>query len=277
MPSGTICVLIALTAASVPAQWINYPAPGTPRTPDGKPDLAAPAPRAADGKPDLSGVWQVKPTPIEELTRLFGNVRALDVPGDDALALNKYVRNILVDFKPDEAPLRPEFADLLRQRRKEGGPLLHCLPIGIPADSLLVAPFKVIQTPGLILIRNEYENTVRQIYTDGRKPPADPEPLWLGYSVGRWEADTLVVDTVGFNDKSWLDLGGHPHSEALHVVERFHRSDFGHMDVQAIIDDPKMYTKSFSINFTELLLPDSDILEYFCNENEKDRSHLKVN
>jgi hypothetical protein len=279
MPSGTVCILIALTAASVnaPAQWLNYPTPGTPRTKDGKPNLAAPAPRASNGKPDLSGVWQVEPTPIEELTRLFGNVRALDVPGDDALALNKYVRNILIDFKPGEAPLRPEFADLLRQRRKEGGPLLHCLPIGIPADNLLVAPFKVIQTPGLILIRNEYENTVRQIYTDGRKPPADPEPLWLGYSVGRWEAGTLVIDTVGFNDKSWLDLGGHPHSEALHVVERFHRRDFGHMDVQAIIDDPKMYTKSFSIKFTELLLPDSDILENFCNENEKDRSHSKVN
>jgi hypothetical protein len=279
MPSRSVCVLIVLAAASINAhaQWLNYPTPGTPRTRDGKPNLAAPAPRAANGKPDLSGVWQVEPTPIEELTRLFGNVRALDVPGDDALALNKYVRNILADFKPDEAPLRPEFADLLRQRRKEGNPLLRCLPIGVPADNLLVAPFKVIQTPGLILMRYEYENTLRQIYTDGRKPPADPEPLWLGYSVGRWDGDTLQVDTVGFNDKSWLDLSGHPHSEALHVVERFHRRDFGHMDVQVTIDDPKMYTKSFSIEFTELLLPDSDILENFCNENEKDRSHSRVN
>jgi hypothetical protein len=132
----------------------------------------------------------------------------------------------------------------------------------------------VIQTPALILVRNEYENTFRQIYTDGRKAPAAPEPLWLGYSVGKWEADTLVVDTVGFNDQGWLDGMGHPRSEALHVTERFHRRDFGHLDVEVTIDDPKVYTRSFSVKFTELLLPDSDVTEYFCSENEKDRSHI---
>ena len=152
--------------------------------------------------------------------------------------------------------------------------MTRCLPIGIPADDLLPGPFKIIQTPELILVRNEYENTFRQIYMDGRKPPADPEPLWLGYSVGKWEGDTLVVDTVGFNDKGWLDGMGHPHSEALHVTERFHRRDFGHLDVEVTIDDPKVYTKSFSVKFTELLHPDSDVTEYFCNENEKDRPHI---
>jgi len=255
----SVCILVALSAASTHAQWLNYPTPGTPRTKDGKPNLAAPAPRASNGKPDLSGVWQVEPTPIEELTRLFGNVRAFDVPGDGALTLNKYIRNILVDFKPEETLLRPEFADLLRQRRGTSTPLLRCLPIGVPADDMPPGPFN------------------RQIYTDGRKPPADPEPLWLGYSTGKWEADMLVIDTVGFNDKGWLDAIGHPHSEALHVVERFHRRDFGHMDVEATIDDPKMYTKPFSIKFTEHLLPDSDILENFCNENERDQSHSKGN
>jgi hypothetical protein len=132
----------------------------------------------------------------------------------------------------------------------------------------------MIQTPGLILVRNEYENTFRQIYTDGRKAPADPEPLWLGYSVGKWEGDALVVNTVGFNDKGWLDGMGHPRSEALHVTERFHRRDFGHLDVAVTIDDPKVYTRSFSVKFTELLQPDSDVMEYFCAENEKDRSHI---
>jgi hypothetical protein len=270
-------VLIVLAAVSINAhaQWINYPTPGTPRTRDGKPNLSAPAPRASNGKPDLSGVWQVEPTPVEELTRLFGDLSAFNVPGDEASAFSKYLVSILVDFKPEDSPLRPEFADLVRQRAKEGNPLLHCLPIGLPADDLIPGPFKVIQTPGLTLIRNEYENSIRQIYTDGRKPPADPEPLWLGYSVGRWDADTLVVDTVGFNDKGWLDASGHPHSEALHVTERFHRRDFGHLDVQVIIDDPKVYTKPFSVKFTELLLPDSDILEYFCAENERDQSHSK--
>jgi hypothetical protein len=271
--SNRLACLMVLLGAGAHAQWINYPTPGTPRTRDGKPNLAAPAPRAANGKPDLSGVWQVEPTPIEELTRLFGNVRALDVPGDDALAVNKYIINMLADFKPEEAPLRPESADLLRERRGKNTPLARCLPIGVPADDLLVGPFKVIQTPALTLMLNEYENTIRQIYTDGRKPPADPEPLWLGYSVGKWEGSTLVVDTVGFNDKGWLDASGHPHSEALRVVERFRRRDFGHLDVQVTIDDPKMYTKPFSIKFTERLLPDSDILEDFCAENEKDRPH----
>jgi hypothetical protein len=279
VPSRAVCVLIALTAASVSAhaQWLNYPTPGTPRTRDGKPNLSAPARRASNGKPDLSGVWQVEPTPFDELTRLFGDLSAFSVPGDSPFAFSKYLVNILVDFKPGEVSLRPEFADLFHRRAKEDTPLLHCLPIGIPADDLLPGPFKVIQTPGLILIRNEYENTLRQIYMDGREPPADPEPLWLGYSVGRWEADTLAVDTVGFNDKSWLDGIGHPHSEALHVLERFHRRDFGHMDVQVTIEDPKVYSEPFSIKFTERLLPDSDTLEYFCNENERDQSHSKRN
>jgi hypothetical protein len=269
-------ILLALAGAcvSVDAQWINYPSPGTPRTRDGKPNLTAKATRAANGKPDLSGVWQVEPTPAREMKRLFGDLSADSALGDTTAAFSKYLINILLDFKPEETPLRPEFADIVRQRSKQESPLLHCLPIGIPADDVLPGPWKIIQNPDLTLIRNEYENTFRQIYTDGRKPPADPEPLWLGYSVGKWEGDTMVVDTVGFNDKGWLDGIGHPHSEALHVTERFHRRDFGHLDVEVTIDDPKVYTRSFSIKFTELLVPDSDVTEYFCNENEKDQPHI---
>ena len=269
-----ISILLTLACFGAPAQWLNYPTPGSPRTRDGKPNLTAPAPFAANGKPDLSGVWQVQPTPAADLTGLFGDLSVENVLGDTSGAYSKYLINILVDFKPAETPLRPEFADIVRQRAKEVYPLTRCLPIGVPGDDLLPGPFKIIQTPGLILVRNEYENTFRQIYTDGRKAPADPEPLWLGYSVGKWEGNTLVVDTVGFNDKGWLDGMGHPHSESLHVVERFQRRDFGHLDVQVTIDDPKVYTKAFSVKFTELLLPDSDVTEYFCNENEKDQSHI---
>jgi hypothetical protein len=272
----SVCKLILLVGAcfSAHAQWLNYPTPGTPRTRDGKPNLTAPVPRAASGKPDLSGVWQVEPTLADELKRLFGDLSVENVLGDSSAAYSKYLVNILVNFKPGDMPLRPEFADIVRQRAKEVYPLTRCLPIGVPGDDLLPGPFKVIQTPELILVRNEYENTFRQIYTDGRKAPADPEPLWLGYSVGKWEGNTLVVDTVGFNDKGWLDGMGHSRSESLHVVERFHRRDFGHMDVEVTIDDPKVYIKSFSVTFTELLQPDSDVTEYFCNENEKDRSHI---
>jgi len=268
-------VLLLGGSLSSHAQWLNYPTPGTPRTRDGKPNLTAPARRAANGKPDLSGVWQVEPTPAEEMKRLFGDLSADSALGDNSSAFSKYMINVLLAFKPEDTPLRPEFADLLRQRAKQESPLTRCLPIGIPVDELLPGPLKLIQTPGLLLVRNEYENSLRQIYTDGRKAPADPEPLWLGYSVGKWEADTLVVDTVGFNDKSWLDGVGHPHSEALHVTERFHRRDFGHLDVEVTIDDPKVYTRPFSIKFAELLQPDSDVTEYFCNENEKDRPHIE--
>jgi hypothetical protein len=126
----------------------------------------------------------------------------------------------------------------------------------------------------LIAILYETDGTHRQIYMDGRVLPREFEqPAWLGYSTGRWDGDTLVVETAGFNDKSWLDLVGHPHSEALHVTERFHRRDFGHLDVEMAFADPVMYTRPFSIRITEDLLPDEDIYEYFCNENERDREH----
>ena len=271
----SIAIALFLAAGIASAQWLNYAAPGTPRTRDGKPNLTAPAPRAASGKPDLSGVWQIEPTPPEEMKRLFGDLSVENVLGDSSVAYSKYLVNILADFKPQDQPMRPEFVAVMRGRSKEVYPLTRCLPVGVPADDVLPGPFKMIQTPELIVVRNEYENTFRQIYTDGRKPPADPDPLWLGYSVGKWEGDTLVVDTIGFNDRTWLDGIGHPHSDALHVTERFHRRDFGHLDMQVTIDDPKVYTKAFSIQFTELLVPDSDVTEYFCSENEKDRSHIE--
>ncbi len=269
-------LIVAAAAIGMSAQWLNYPTPGIRRTPDGKPSLSAPLPRASNGKPDLSGVWQVESTPLEELTRLFGDLlRNESVPGDDPASFSKYFINVLADFKPAETPLRREFQDIFLQRAKAYGansPSSRCLTAGIPGVDLLPLPFKIVQTVGLIWVRYEADQTLRQIYTDGRKAPADPNPIWLGYSVGRWDADTLVVDTVGFNDKSWLDIIGHPHSEALHVVEQFRRRDFGHMDVRVTIDDPKMYIKPFSIEFKERLLPDTDILEFFCAENERDQA-----
>jgi hypothetical protein len=262
------------------AQWLNHRTPGTPRTRDGKPNLSAPAPRASKGKPDLSGVWQTEPAPPGEITRLFGDFSYEAVPGDDPSTFSKYFFNILADFKPEEAPIRADVAAELTRKRAEGlgfkdGPPSHCLPLGIPgADILSYAPFKIVQAPGVIVMMYEIDNTRRQIYTDGRKLPVDPQPAWLGYSVGHWEGDTLVVDTAGFNDKSWLDVSGLPHSEALRVQERFRRRDFGHMELQVTIDDPKIFTRPFTFKVTELLLPDSDLLESFCTENEKDRTHL---
>jgi hypothetical protein len=270
---------ILLLAASTPlvGQWLNYRDSSIPRTRDGKPNLSAAAPRASNRKPDLSGIWQTEATPADEMRRIFGDVNALSVPGDDPLTFSKYFLSVLADFKPEESPLRPEaagqFQRLTANRGKES-PTINCLPPGLSQADLGPFPYKIIQTPGLIVILYESFSGHRQIYLDGRKPPPDPEPLWLGYSAGKWDGDTLAVDTVGFNTKSWLDAFGHPHSEDLHVIERFRRRDFGHMDVQLTIEDLKAYSRPFTVKFTDLLVPDSDVGENFCAENEKDRTHI---
>ena len=274
-----LCAL-SLLGTSAHAQWLNYPAPGLPRTRDGKVDLSARAPRASNGKPDLSGVWHVQPTPLAEWKRRMGeDIDKLGVPGMEIDTTSILARNIFIDWKPDEIPERPLATEIRLARLKSGvrdNPSVHCLPHGIPIQGLVSEVHKIVQTPGLIVMMYETDGTHRQIYTDGRKLPVDPQPAWLGYSVGRWEGDMLVVETAGFNDKSWLDLVGHSHSESLRVTERFRRRDVGHLDVEMTFDDPVMYTKPFSIKFTHLLQADSDILENFCNENEKDRSHLGI-
>jgi hypothetical protein len=273
-----LAALIAMLGTGAQAQWVNYPAPGTPRTRDGKPNFAAKAPRLSNGKPDLSGVWHVQPSGLAEMKRLFGpDVDAIQVPGMEITTISKYGINIFVDFKPEDVPMRPEAAAIFGRRFPEGPDVLpstHCLPLGMPVVTMLSEVTKIAETPGLIVIMLELNNGYRQIYTDGRKLPVDPSPSWLGYSTGRWEGDTLVVDTIGLNNKGWLDVMGHPQSEAMHVTERYHRRDFGHMDVEITLDDPNMYTKPFTIKVTHLLQADTDILEYVCAENEKDRSHM---
>jgi hypothetical protein len=237
--------------APVSAQWLNYPTPGIPRTPDGKPDLAAPGPKTADGKSDLSGLWKAPS--------------------------GKYLANLAADLKPEEVSFQPWAAALFNERLEnlaKDRPTARCLPHGVP-DQMAVAgyPFKIVQIPGMVLILYEEMTHFRQIFTDGRELPKDPNPAWLGYSVGHWDQDTLVVDTAGFNDQSWLDDPGHPHTEALHVIERFRRKDFGHLDIQITIDDPKAYTKSWTVTENFNLLADTELLENIC-ENEKDVPHL---
>ncbi|HXD73893.1 MAG TPA: hypothetical protein VN628_09160 [Vicinamibacterales bacterium] len=265
--------------AALLAQWLNYPAPGVPRLPNGKVDLSAKAPRTRDGRPDLSGVWQTElETPAMIASRSNNEAAKLVVPGDDPTTFSRYFFNVLSDFKPEDAPLQPKTREYMQRagERPAGNPSGGCLPHGLPqADLMSYAPFKVIQTPSVIAFLYELDNNYRQIYTDGRTLPKDLNPTWYGYSVGRWEGDTLVVDAAGFNERTRLDVAGHPHSEALHITERFRRRDFGHLDVTITIDDPAMYTKPFTIKATEVLLPDNDVLETVCAENEKDGAHIK--
>ena len=279
-PSAIAIVVLLGTVVAIPvhAQWVNHPSSGIPRTKDGKPNLSARTPTTAAGKPDLSGIWTTDRTPVDELNRLFPDLAALAVPGDGPEVLNKYFLNILVDFKQEDAPLRPQAVPLLIQRGVEGqgkdSPTTRCLPAGIPMGDLLAVPRRFLQAPGLLVIVYEGINPPRLIHTDGRKHPADPNPAWLGYSVGTWDRDTFVIETRGFNDKAWLDAFGHPRSEAMRIVERVRRRDYGHLDVQVTIDDSVNYSKPFSIQYTLTLTPDTDIIESVCAENERDVAHL---
>jgi hypothetical protein len=275
-----LLVLFAFLSTGAHAQWLNFPTPGTPRTRDGKPNLAAPAPRALDGKPDLSGVWLHERTSLAEMKRIFGALAdtrdKVNVPGMEADSISKYAIDILLDFKPQESPMRPETAELLRRREAERNPANVCIGVlGIPTAGLLSEPVKIVQAPRLTMILYEVGNLHRQIFTDGRTLPKEFDfPAFLGYSAGRWEGDTFVVETAGFNDQTTLDGMGHPHSDALRITERVRRRDYGHLDWEMTFDDPKMYTKPFTIKVPHDLLADDDIFEMFC-ENEKDRAHLK--
>ena len=274
--SAIAAVLLASVATS--AQWLNYPTPGLPRTKDGKPNLTAPMPKTPDGRTDLSGVWHVQPNSRAEMKRLFGDdADAVEVPGMEIDTISKYGVNILIDFKPGDEPIRKDVASEINRRNQVSSgldTLTRCLPASIPLATLLSEVTKIVQTPGLTLVMHELDNATRQIYTDGRPLPVDPNPSWLGYSIGRWERDTLVVETIGFNGKAALDIMGHPRSESMRVTERYRRRDVGHLDVEIIFDDPVVYTKPFAIKVTHLLQADTDILEYFCNENERDQIHL---
>jgi hypothetical protein len=243
---GLFAVLAALPAA---AQWIDYKTPGIPRLPDGKPDLSAPAPRTAEGKPDLSGIWR-------------GGGGRFDY-------------DVSPNLKPED--IQP-WAEALRQQRvgdfRKDSPLARCLPVSVSFHNSRDLS-RIVQTPSLIVILYESPNSPhRTIFLDGRQLPKDPSPTWLGYSVGHWEGDTLVVESTGFNDKGWLDVGGHPNSDELRITERYHRKDFGHMDLDMTLNDPKVFAKPVVMNMHKVLSPDTEILEDVC-ENERDRGHLE--
>jgi hypothetical protein len=240
---------IALCLVSLPlaAQWPQRPTPGLPRTADGKPNLAATPGRTADGKPDLTGVWMVS---------------------NGSFYLNP-------GLKPED--MQPWAAALYKQRQenyRRDTDGIRCLPPGPKAGiGLGNFPMKIVQTPGLIVILYEYQTVFRQIFTDGRGLPEDPNPTWMGYSVGHWEGDTLVVSTGGYNDRTSLDLAGHPHTESLRMTERYHRRDGGHLDVQVTFEDPKAYHKPWNLPMEYSLVADGELIEYVC-ENERDSKHL---
>ena len=251
---GAMLALVVLFATGSPAvaQWLSLPLPGTPRTADGKPNLTAPAPRTADGKPDHSGIWR--------------------------LDTSRHNPNANLLAKGTEAPMLPWAAELFKRRVETHGydrPMTVCLPHGVPDGLTSPYGFKLVQTPNLVAHLYEEFTMHRQIHTDGRRLPVDPNPQYYGYSVGRWEGETLVVDTAGFKEGSWLDNDGHPHTEALRTEERFRRLNFGSMEVAVTIDDPKAYSRPWTAEAMRLVLqPDTELLEHLC-ENNRDLGRLQ--
>ena len=253
-----------LLAGPLAGQWINYPTAGVPRTADGKPNLAAACPRTADGKPDLSGLWIMQ-------TKRQGNP---EFPGCEAIS--DEFANIGASLKGG-LPYQPWAADLVKQRRTEqrvNDPMSRCVPIGPVRLHTWNGPRKLVQAGGLLIIMNELDTTYRQIYTDGRPLPADPNPSWNGYSSGHWEGDTLVVQSNGFRDRIWLDATGNPMTDAAKMIEKFHRIDFGHMEIELTVEDPKAYTKPWTVTLHQVIALDTDLLDFVCADNEKDGTHL---
>lgn len=256
---ATVLAVVSL-ASALNAQWPGVPPPGISRTADGRIDLAAPPPRTIDGKPDLSGVWEAEPDP---------NGRAGGVEG---IVAPRYMVDITVDLAPNAVPFQPWAASLYKQRNDRAridNPHIRCLPTGVPRLVAYVLPYKIVQTPSLIVVLYESGTMFRQIFMDARMHPKDPQPTWMGYSVGRWDGDDLVVETRGFNDQSWLDGAGHPHSDQMRVIERFSRRSVGQMDISVVVDDPGAYTRPLTYVQRQRLRPDTELIEHVC-ENAKE-------
>jgi hypothetical protein len=261
---AVIVVMSALPSVSLSAQWPRHPQAGAPRTPDGEVRLDAPTPKTPDGKPDLSGVWETIRTGAGQV------ITGVDVP---PLQRTSQFWNIGAGLKGD-LPLQPWAVELRAKRvadNSKDNPDAHCLPIGITQLHNHPQPRKIIHTPSVIVILYEANGGIRQIFTDGRPlPNNDPQPWWYGYSIGKWEGDTLVVETTGFRDGGWLDVNGAPLTDAAKMTERIRRPSYGSLEIDVTVDDPKAYTKPWTaVTIRQGLLPDDELIEFVCAENEK--------
>jgi hypothetical protein len=273
-----VCMMLTVCTTATSAQWPRHPTPGAPRLADGTIDLKAPAPRMADGHPDFSGVWENPGW--REMAARSNNVSGTGgSPGTPAVLPPDVARFFDISAgMTGGLPFQPWAADLKKMRmaaNTQDNPDAHCLPLGNMQLNTHPQPRKIVQTPSVMVIEWEANYGVRQIFTDGRRlPTEDPQPWWYGYSVGRWEADTLVVETTGFRDDGWLDVNGSPLTDRARTIERFHRDNYGSLTIEITVDDPKAYTRPWSVTLTQRLMPDDDLIEFICNENERSSSHF---
>jgi hypothetical protein len=258
-----VVLMLFVGPAGLLAQWVRYPTQGVPRLPDGKPKLDAPAPRTTDGKPDFSGMWQAaKLLPCNDVTLI-----CTDLP------ISEQFRNIGAGLEGG-LPYQVWARERMAQKGPTDDPYTRCVTPGGPRMHLLPTMKKIAQMPALMIILNEYNMSYRQVFLDGRPLPVDPQPTWNGYSSARWDGDTLVVESIGFRDDQWLDAAGSPLTSAAKVVERFRRPDYGHLQIQITVDDPKAYTRPWTVTIEQLIVLDTEMLDAVCWENEKDVPHL---
>src|ERR1051326_1189412 len=269
-------MLLVIVALSLPAiglsQWVHYPTPGIPRKADGSPDLTAPTPRLPDGKPDFSGIWHAaRRSPCDAEASRF-------IPCGIEIGGSPQARNFGVDM-PGGLPYQPWAAEAAKQRTADQGvddPHVRCLPDNPPRTWTMPHLTKAVHTPKLLVLLYEVNAMYRQIFIDGRPLPEDPSPGWNGYSTARWDRDTLVVQTAGFRDGLWIDMGGSPLSDSATLTERIRRPNYGTLEVEVTIDDPKVYTRPWTVKLTENLEPDTELIDEICLENEKSYDRMKA-
>ena len=258
-----------LLCAAASAQWIKYPTEGVPKGKDGKPNLAAQTPHTSDGKPDLSGMWITgEGLPCPQSLK--------DDTGDclEKSPLSKFAAD-LNSAVPGGLPFQPGSLEILKQRKEHGlDPHVRCLPSNFPRMFTLPHITKFVQTRKLLVLINEYNASYRQIFIDGRSLPVDPQPSWNGYSTAKWEGDTLVVATNGFRDDLWMDMTGTPLTGAATVTERFRRPNFGTLEIDATVNDPKAYTRPWSFKMVDKLVLDTELIDEVCLENENSARHM---
>jgi hypothetical protein len=258
----------ACLSVSLSAQWTPFVRQDVPRAADGQPDLTGPAPRLANGKPDFSGVWESRVPPSGRPSAALPSI-------GDAPPLATFF-NVSANIK-EGLPYTPWAAELRKQRMagaSKDNPDAHCLPLGFMQLHTHSQPRKAIHTTDDLVIMYEANYGLRQIFTDGRTLPAnDPQPWWFGYSVGKWDGDTLVVETIGLRDDGWLDVAGSPFTTASRVTERFRRVNYGRLEIDITIDDPKAYTRPWTVRVNQRLAPDEQLIEFICNENERSSKH----
>ena len=284
--STAALVLVVAGGPALLAQWPRYPTPNVPKTADGTPNLSAPAPRTADGKPDLSGVWETVPC-IDCADRNRGSSGAGALPpaegrgqaaapaGGRGQAGGFVFGNVGAQLPEGVPPYQPWAAELVKQRMADNSkdnPDALCLPMGLMQMTSHPYPRKIIQTPEEVVVIYEGSGTtVREIFLDGRRPDKDAQPWWNGYSTGRWDGDTLVVETTGFIDDGWLDVRGSPLTGGGKMTERFRRVNYGYLEIEVTIDDPKAYTRPFSVKVSNRIMLDTQLIEFVCID--KDAKH----